>query len=188
MLGVLSCCMCFKHYLLCSRFTVRCVSDHQSLQYCKLNKIEANRVSRWTMKMSQFNYVIEYAKGSTHFLADCLSRAIDLPNEAWQPRTPIDNDDDFLSTPFMVYWPGVAHGYRVAALSRKVKLDGGGESTCATTIASNSKSKSTSRVDEYYTGYDDSLDDPAQYMFPHEKFLPACCSGTTLERACYPSG
>ena len=48
MLGVLSCCMCFKHYLLCSRFTVRCVSDHQSLQYCKLNKIEANRVSRWT--------------------------------------------------------------------------------------------------------------------------------------------
>ena len=22
-----------------------------------------------------------------------------------------------------------------------------------------------------YTGYDDSLDDPAQYMFPHEKFL-----------------
>ena len=121
--------------------------------------------------MSQFNYVIEYAKGSTHFLADCLSRAIDLPNEAWQPRTPIDNDDDFLSTPFMVYWPGVAHGYRVAALSRKVKLDGGGESTCATTIASNSKSKSTAQVDEYYTGYDDSLDDPAQYMFPHEKFL-----------------
>ena len=52
-----------------------------------------------------------------------------------------------------------------------MKLDGGGESTCATTIASNSKSKSTAQVDEYYNGYDDSLDDPAQYMFPHEKFL-----------------
>ena len=67
--------------------------------------------------MSQFNYVIEYAKGSTHFLADCLSRAIDLPNEAWQPRIPIDNDDDFLSTPFMMFWPGVFHGYRIAALN-----------------------------------------------------------------------
>ena len=60
------------------------------------------------------------------------------------------------------------HGYRIAALSGEVKLDGGGESTCATTIAS--KSKSTAQVDEYDTGYDDSLDDPAQYMFPHEKF------------------
>ena len=171
MLGVLSCCMCFKHYLLCSRFTVRCVSDHQSLQYCKLNKIEANRVSRWTMKMSQFNYLIEYAKGSTHFLADELSRAVELPSEAWTPRIPIDNDDDFLSTPFMMFWPGVFHGYRIAALSGEVKLDGGGESTCATTIASSSKSKSTAQVDEYHTGYDDSLDDPDQYMFPHEKFL-----------------
>ena len=64
------------------------------------------------------------------------------------------------------------HGYRihVAALSGEMKLDGGGESTCATTIASSSKSKSTAQVDEYHTGYDDSLDDPAQYMFPHEKF------------------
>ena len=60
---------------------------------------------------------------------------------------------DFLSTPFMMFWPGVFHGYRIAALSGEVKLDGGGESTCATTIASSSKSKSTAQVDEYYTEF-----------------------------------
>ena len=62
------------------------------------------------MEMSQFKYTIEYAKGSTHFLADKLSRAVELPDEAWTPQTPIDNDDDFLSTPFMMFWPG-AHIY-----------------------------------------------------------------------------
>lgn len=172
MLGVVSCCECFKHYLISTSFVVRVVSDHESLQYCKLNKIEANRVSRWTMKMSQYQYIIEYAKGSTHHVPDILSRAIELPNEAWTRRTPIDNDDDFLSTPFMMFWPGVHMGYLVATQKgSKVMLGGGGESTCANMNASTTTSAQNGNDDEYRTGYDESLDDPNQYMYPHEKIL-----------------
>ena len=172
MLGVVSCCECFKHYLISTSFVVRVVSDHESLQYCKLNKIEANRVSRWTMKMSQYQYIIEYAKGSTHHVPDILSRAIELPDEAWTRRTPIDNDDDFLSTPFMMFWPGVHMGYLVATQKgSQVMLGGGGESTCANMNASTTTSAQNGNDDEYRTGYDESLDDPNQYMYPHEKIL-----------------
>ena len=70
MAGVVSCCQAFRHYLINSKFKIRCVSDHQSLQYAQLSKIQANRIGRWTMKMSEFDYIIEYAPGKTHHLAD----------------------------------------------------------------------------------------------------------------------
>ena len=85
-------------------------------EYAQLNKIQANRIGRWTMKMSEFNYFIEYAKGATHHMADVLSRAIDEPDSAWKKRAPIDNDDDFLSTPFMAFWPQVQYQYQCAML------------------------------------------------------------------------
>jgi len=160
------------------------VSDHESLKYAQLNKIQANRIGRWTMKMSEFNYFIEYAKGATHHMADVLSRAIDEQDSAWKKRAPIDNDDDFLSTPFMAFWPQVQYQYQCAMLCADMEQSERGVKSVppgsTNTITPDSTQPSANKATEttvlassleYSTDYDEELDNPDIYLAPHEKIL-----------------
>ena len=87
-----------------------------------------------------------------------------------------------LVPPITVIWGATPyHGYMgsplyygLRSLNRntrqrsEVMLDGGGESSC---VHANASTTTSAQDDEYHTGYDESLDDPEQYMFAHEKLL-----------------
>ena len=49
---------------------VRIFSDHKSLSQIKLNKIQANRIGRWDMLMSEFDTTIYYLAGPQNHLGD----------------------------------------------------------------------------------------------------------------------
>ena len=71
----------------------------------KLSKVAANRVGRWNMLLSEFSMAISYLRGEDNHLSDQLSRAVQLPEEAWIQAGPgIDTDDKF-EKPFAVAWP-----------------------------------------------------------------------------------
>lgn len=75
-LGVILAIEKFKHYVEGSRFTV--VTDAQSLVW--LSKISAEKGSakliRWALKLQQYDFELQYRKGSLNIAADALSRAV----------------------------------------------------------------------------------------------------------------
>ena len=96
----------FRKSILGSRFKIRCLTDHKSLE-CLTNANElAGRMARWAMIMSEYNYSVEYIKGATNTAADALSRLIAMPNDAWRPLTLEDHDSDE-NHPFLLLWPEV---------------------------------------------------------------------------------
>ena len=95
----------FRKSILGSRFKIRCLTDHKSLE-CLTNANElAGRMARWAMIMSEYNYSVEYIKGATNTAADALSRLIAMPDEAWRPLTLTEDRDD--DHPFLLLWPDV---------------------------------------------------------------------------------
>ena len=107
MLSVYSCCKKFRHYLLGAHFEVRVLNDHRSLGTVKLSKVAANRVGRWNMLLSEFSMAISYLRGEDNHLSDQLSRAVQLPDEAFtKAGKGIDSDDRF-EMPFAMAWPEV---------------------------------------------------------------------------------
>eukprot|EP01052_Picozoa_sp_SAG31_P017925 SAG31_NODE_1249_length_9118_cov_23.165318_6_plen_761_part_00 len=91
----------FRHYVLCSRIKIKILTDHQSLQYLKRPKQAHGRIARWSMILSEYDYEIQYIKGSTNHVGDTLSRLIDVPEEEW---TLLDVDDDTVH-PFLCMYP-----------------------------------------------------------------------------------
>ncbi len=70
----------FKQFLYGQRFTV--VTDHQPLQWLMTVKNPAARLARWITRLEQYDFKIEYRKGSLHQNADALSRwPLEDPND-----------------------------------------------------------------------------------------------------------
>jgi len=64
----------FKNYLYGRQFTI--ISDHKPLSYAiKLNS-PGGRLSRWLLKLSEYNFKFQHIPGSENLLADYLSRDI----------------------------------------------------------------------------------------------------------------
>ncbi|KAL5500108.1 hypothetical protein EMCRGX_G011611 [Ephydatia muelleri] len=61
----------FRHYLLGRPFTV--VTDHAPLQWLSAQKIEG-LLCRWALALQEYDFHIEYKKGSSNSNADALSR------------------------------------------------------------------------------------------------------------------
>ena len=61
----------FRHYLLGCQFTLQ--TDHAPLQWLSSQKMEG-LLCRWALSMQEFDFNIEYRKGSANANADALSR------------------------------------------------------------------------------------------------------------------
>ena len=64
----------FKQFIFGTRFII--VTDHSALMYLLNLKDPTGRLARWSMFLSQFDYEIEYRKGTTHQNADYISRPV----------------------------------------------------------------------------------------------------------------
>jgi hypothetical protein len=58
-------------------FTIRVLTDHNSLQFFMTQQSLSARQSRWLDKLADFDFKIEYIKGPTNVVADALSRRAD---------------------------------------------------------------------------------------------------------------
>ena len=60
----------FKHYLLGQPFVV--YTDHNPLQWLSAQKMEG-KLCRWALQLQEFEFQIQYRKGSHNTNADALS-------------------------------------------------------------------------------------------------------------------
>ena len=61
----------------------------------------SGRIARWSMIMSEYDYTIQYIKGSSNVVADQLSRLLEIPDDDWINMEP----DDETQHPFLHLWP-----------------------------------------------------------------------------------
>ena len=64
----------FRFYLWGAPFSVRCLSDHRSLQHLRTQRDLGGRLGRWQDALSEFDYNISYFPGRENVVADFLSR------------------------------------------------------------------------------------------------------------------
>ena len=69
----------FKYYLTTRKFLVK--TDHSPLLALKANGRLTSRLERWMSFLSEFNFNIEYIKGSSNIVADALSRNFNAEEE-----------------------------------------------------------------------------------------------------------
>jgi hypothetical protein len=64
----------FRHYLYGTKFTI--ITDHSALKWLLNSSAETanRRLERWKITLSEYEYDIQYRKGSKHSNADALSR------------------------------------------------------------------------------------------------------------------
>ena len=74
----------FKPYLYGRRFIVKC--DHRPLQWLMSKAEPAGKLSRWAMKIQEFQFDIEYKKGKDNLNADALSRMPINNVSIWYPK------------------------------------------------------------------------------------------------------
>lgn len=62
----------FKPYLYGRTFVLQ--TDHEPLQYIKQTRHANARVMRWSLKLQEYDFKVQYIKGSENVGADYLSR------------------------------------------------------------------------------------------------------------------
>ncbi|KAF9760902.1 Retrovirus-related Pol polyprotein from transposon [Nosema granulosis] len=78
----------YRHYLLGAQFILR--TDHKALAYLWETKNPCSRILRWSFKLQEYTFKVEYIRGSTN-IADACSRALVLNVarvERSEPLTP----------------------------------------------------------------------------------------------------
>lgn len=83
----------FRGYLEGSPFRTKVYTDHSSLKWLTNLKSPTGRLARWALRLSQFNFDIQYKKGSENKLADALSRA-PIPVEGIDVVCPVSSVTD----------------------------------------------------------------------------------------------
>lgn len=75
----------WRHFLQGSTVPFVVLTDHRSLEYFMSTKQLTRRQARWYLFLSEFNFVLQYRKGSDNIPADSLSRRHDyVPTEESQ--------------------------------------------------------------------------------------------------------
>jgi hypothetical protein len=72
----------WRWYLEGSEHPILLLSDHRSLQHLNSQPHLNDRQARWVEKLSDFDFQIQYVKGSANSAADALSRRADYEQEA----------------------------------------------------------------------------------------------------------
>jgi hypothetical protein len=76
----------FRPYLYGTHFKV--ISDHSALQWLLQFRGDNQRLVRWSLKLAEYDFEVEYRKGSSQQHVDALSRVATVNNP--------DNDEDFI--------------------------------------------------------------------------------------------
>ena len=88
-LAIIYCITYFRSYLYGRKFTL--VTDHKPLVWFQNSKDPCSRVTRWELKLAEYDFYVAYKAGKTNVNADALSRnPIDLED--------IENDDLIIKT------------------------------------------------------------------------------------------
>ncbi|KAF9760594.1 Retrovirus-related Pol polyprotein from transposon [Nosema granulosis] len=90
LLGIVKSIEHFRHYLLGKQFTLR--TDHKALAYMWEAKNPCSRILRWSLKLQEYCFKVEYIKGENN-VADALSR-IPAVNEIRLRTTEVKNQKD----------------------------------------------------------------------------------------------
>jgi transposase InsO family protein len=64
----------WRHYLHSTKEPFTIFTDHRSLRFLDTQPNLSGRQARWAEKMAEYNYTIEYKKGSMNIVPDALSR------------------------------------------------------------------------------------------------------------------
>ncbi|XP_043475954.1 uncharacterized protein LOC122507359 [Leptopilina heterotoma] len=94
-LAIIFCVSHFRPYLYGRKFTL--VTDHKPLVWFQNSKDPCSRVSRWRLKLAEYNYEVVYKAGKMNVNADALSRN-PIPNEEELFRNQKVLDDDTFLT------------------------------------------------------------------------------------------
>lgn len=81
----------WRCYLEGNPHPVLLLSDHRSLQHLNRQPHLNDRQARWVEKLSDFEFKIQYLKGSENNVADALSRRVDYQQEAETERTTMND-------------------------------------------------------------------------------------------------
>lgn len=73
LLAIVWSCKMFRPYLFGTHFTIR--TDHRPLKWLMNIKEPSSKLTRWRLKLEEYDYDIEYIKGKCNQVADGLSRA-----------------------------------------------------------------------------------------------------------------
>lgn len=65
----------YRHYLAGMEFLLR--TDHKALEYMQNNKDPTSRLLRWSLKLQEYKFKVQYIKGNTN-IADGISRPGEL--------------------------------------------------------------------------------------------------------------
>ncbi|CDF38259.1 unnamed protein product [Chondrus crispus] len=80
-----------RPYVEGTKFTVR--TDHDALR-CLMSLTESSgRLTRWRLRLAEYDFTIQYRPGRVHQLPDALSRLVS-PKVANDPRPTVEVDDD----------------------------------------------------------------------------------------------
>ncbi|RWS23463.1 Retrotransposable element Tf2 protein type 1-like protein, partial [Leptotrombidium deliense] len=72
-LAIIECVICWHHYVYDNEFTV--ITDHMPLKWLNSIKKPSARLFNWSLKLSQYKFVVVYQKGKNNVEADSLSRS-----------------------------------------------------------------------------------------------------------------
>ncbi|KAM0735252.1 Retrovirus-related Pol polyprotein from transposon 17.6 [Formica fusca] len=91
-LAVVYCVTYFRHYLYGRKFTI--LTDHKPLVWLHSIKDPSSRLWKWRLKLSEYEYEIQYKTGKTNVVANALSRNPPVPDASILPLTKSDDDSN----------------------------------------------------------------------------------------------
>ena len=94
MLAVIRCLEAWRHYLEGAKLKLEIWTDYKNLWYFMTSQKLNHRQARWTLYLSQFNFMLKHIPGKSMGKVDGLSRRPD-----WQKGVERDNKDQKLIKP-----------------------------------------------------------------------------------------
>lgn len=119
LLAVISAINHFKDYLLDKHFFLE--TDSSAIVWLLNSPTRFNKLSRWILTLSRFNFTPVHVRGVTNYTADCLSRLFQQPDDSLNSDVFVDNSEDplhFLNS--LVHSP---HGYVSIKQAQKLSED-----------------------------------------------------------------
>ncbi|KAL6739266.1 hypothetical protein Aduo_012740 [Ancylostoma duodenale] len=97
----------------------RILSDHRPLTYLLKHGKPHDNLARWVVELQSYNITIEYVKGSSNVVADCLSR-LDSPGTRFHDHLP--ESDDIVEFPYCLVFSPPSETSLVLAASPPIAI------------------------------------------------------------------